>query len=84
MTILKESYAEALVVPDKALSTFQSLDVVYVVNDKDTVEQREVVLGPRLEGEVVISSGLQEGDRVVTKGLQKVRPGSPVQVAGTV
>lgn len=75
---------QAVVIPQKALTSVQSLDVVYVLKQDETVEQRPIQLGPRLEGEVVVESGLKPGELVVTQGLQKIRPGAKVRVAGEV
>ncbi|MEM6578890.1 MAG: efflux RND transporter periplasmic adaptor subunit [Pseudomonadota bacterium] len=54
---------------------------VYVVVDAETgarVEQREVDIGARQTGSIEILAGLAPGDRVITHGTLKVRPGSPV------
>ncbi|MCW8829273.1 MAG: efflux transporter periplasmic adaptor subunit, partial [Gammaproteobacteria bacterium] len=32
----------------------------------------------------LVEEGLAEGDRVITEGLQKIRPGAPVRLAGAV
>ncbi|MNY67627.1 hypothetical protein D3C86_2052480 [compost metagenome] len=40
-------------------------------------------LGPKLEGLRIVRSGLNKEDRIVVKGLQRVRPGSPVQPQDT-
>ncbi len=48
-----------------------------------TVEQRLVSLGPLIGGLRVIRSGLARTDRVVIRGVQKARPGSPVRVVET-
>ena len=45
-----------------------------------SVEQRTVELGPLLAGLRVVKSGLSADERVVVRGLQAVRPGSPVLV----
>ena len=50
-----------------------------VVDDQHKIEQRRVKTGPNLGIDVVIESGLKEGDKVVVDGVQKVRPGQVVQ-----
>jgi membrane fusion protein, multidrug efflux system len=69
---------EALLVPDSAIATDQARKIVFVVKDDDTVEARQVVLGPLDEGLRVIREGLKPGDRVVVDGLQRVRIGAKV------
>ncbi|MGE0492211.1 MAG: efflux RND transporter periplasmic adaptor subunit [Vulcanimicrobiota bacterium] len=80
VTMLKEKVAAAVVIPQKALTNIQSLDAVFVVKSDNTVEQRQIELGARLEGGIVVKKGLEPGERVVVDGLQKVRPGMAVQV----
>ena len=45
-----------------------------------TVEQRTVTLGPLIGGLRVIRDGLGPAERIVIRGVQKARPGSPVRV----
>ncbi|MBL8529150.1 MAG: efflux transporter periplasmic adaptor subunit, partial [Burkholderiales bacterium] len=55
--------------------------LVYVVKQDGTVEVRPVVVGDYFgEKEIVITSGLAAGDRVVVDGVLKVVPGQPVKV----
>ena len=54
-------------------------DRFVLVMDKDNkATYRAVELGPKLEGLRIVRSGLGKDDRIVVKGLQRVRPGSPV------
>ena len=41
-------------------------------------------LGLRLSGEVEIRDGIQNGDQVVVRGLQRLRPDVPVRVTETI
>jgi len=69
---------EAMLVPDGAIATDQARRIVFIVKDDDTVEARQVVLGPIDEGLRVIREGLKAEDRVVVDGLQRVRVGAKV------
>jgi RND family efflux transporter MFP subunit len=69
-----------LLVPDQAIVTDQSRDVVYVIGPNSVVQQRGVVLGPLVDGLRVIRSGLSTSDRVVIDGVQHASPGKPVTV----
>jgi len=69
---------EALLVPDSAVATDQSRKIVFVAKPDDTVEAREVALGPLDDGLRVIRTGLKPDDRVVVEGLQRVRVGAKV------
>jgi membrane fusion protein (multidrug efflux system) len=70
-----------LVVPQAALQVDQSGNYVLVVDDQHKVEQRRVQTGPNQETDVVVTSGLKEGEKVIVDGIQKVRPGQTVQEA---
>jgi RND family efflux transporter MFP subunit len=51
---------------------------VFVVGDSSKVSQRKVVLGTRINDKVIIKDGLQEGDKVVAEGVQKLKEGTVV------
>jgi len=55
---------------------------VYVVDQADTARQRAVVVERTANGLSIISSGIHEGDRVVTEGHLRLTPDSPVRVRG--
>jgi membrane fusion protein (multidrug efflux system) len=73
----------AVVIPETALVPSGDRLTVFVINDEQIIETRPVRVGVRLAGEVEIIEGLQAGERVVAEGVQKVRPGGRVKVAGT-
>jgi hypothetical protein len=70
-----------LALPQAAIQVDQAGPYVLVVGSDDKVEERRVRLGA-LEGvQVVVEDGLNEGDRVIVEGIQKVRPGMAVAVS---
>ncbi len=73
--------AEALVMPESALLSEGEKTFVYVIGADGTAQMRPVKIGLRLPDRVEVTGGLQEGERVVTEGLQKVRPGAAVRIA---
>ena len=68
----------AVVIPRTAIIEMQGRFRVYVVNQQNQVEAVEVEKGPVIENDVVISSGLNGDETIIVEGLQKVRPGMPV------
>src|SRR5690349_10658467 len=68
-----------LVVPQAALQIDQAGYYVLVVDDQHKVEQRRIQTGPNQDADVVITSGLREGENVIVDGVQKVRPGVVVK-----
>lgn len=68
----------ALLVVERAIGTDLGGRYVLVVGDGDVVELRHVEVGPA-EGDLrVVTAGLRPGERYVTNGLQRARPGLPV------
>jgi RND family efflux transporter MFP subunit len=72
---------KALLVPERALATDQDIKFVYVVGADGVASRRSVELGPQRGEMRIITSGLQAGDQVIVKGLQRVRPGQKVDAA---
>ena len=68
----------AILVPQLAVMEQQSAKTVYVVEDGNKVAVRTVVLGERFENLTIVKEGLKPGERVITEGMQKVRPGMTV------
>jgi membrane fusion protein (multidrug efflux system) len=55
----------------------QGLHNVYVSCADNTVEIREITVGPKVGSNWLITEGLKPGEKVVYEGLQKVKDGSP-------
>lgn len=73
----------AILVPQKAITrNTKGEAVAMVVNKENVIEARNVVTAEAIDNQWRITSGLQEGDNVVVQGLQKIRPGAPVVIAG--
>jgi membrane fusion protein (multidrug efflux system) len=70
-----------LVVPQAALQIDQAGSYVLVVDDQHKVERRPVKTGDDIGTDIVVTSGLKVGDKVIVEGIQKVRPGVTVQEA---
>lgn len=69
-----------VLVPNQAAQISQKGPFVYVVKSDDTAELRPVTLGQRQGNDVVITSGLSAGERVVLAGQMLVQPGGKVHV----
>lgn len=67
-----------LMVSDKAIGTDQNKKYVYVIDADNKVEYRLIELGRFIDGKRVVVSGLDEGEKILVNGLQKVRPGMEV------
>jgi multidrug efflux system membrane fusion protein len=69
----------ALLVPQAAVGSSQIGKFVYVVGPDSKAEQRYVSLGPTDGDLVVVTKGVNEGDRIIVGNLQRLAPGTLVQ-----
>jgi membrane fusion protein (multidrug efflux system) len=81
VTLLR-NLRDGLVVPESSILQEGRNHFVMVIGEADEAERRQVKIGTRRPGEVEILDGLAAGDRVITHGNDKVRPGEPVAVRG--
>ncbi|MFM2148212.1 MAG: hypothetical protein RLZZ187_518 [Pseudomonadota bacterium] len=72
---------QSVVLPRAAVLQDQQGNFVFVVGAGNRAERRSVTLGRSIADQVVIERGLEGGETVVTEGVQRVRPGQPVQPA---
>lgn len=65
----------ALLVPQQAVLSDQGGRFVLLVDADNKVEQRPIEVGQTQGANYVVTKGLEEGDQVITDGIQRVRPG---------
>jgi membrane fusion protein (multidrug efflux system) len=70
----------ALVVPENAVYQIQDRAYVFRVGADMVAHERQIRLGDRRFGSVEVLGGLEEGDRIVTEGIVKLRDGVRVRV----
>jgi RND family efflux transporter MFP subunit len=68
----------AILVPQAAVSYDQLGNYVLIVNEKDTVERRNIKTGPQKDHSYVIEEGLTGDEWIVTNGVLKAIPGRQV------
>ena len=81
-----------LAIPSSAISYAPYGDSVYIVRDIQKADgtagkeviQKFVKLGAKRGDQVSVSSGLKEGDEIVSSAVFKLRPNAPVQVDNSV
>jgi membrane fusion protein (multidrug efflux system) len=73
--------AAQLQIPASALFGVRTGEgLVYVVDAKNRVETRNVIIQRVTDKFVNVSGGISHGDRIVTSGLEKLRTGSAVRI----
>jgi multidrug efflux system membrane fusion protein len=78
--LLVETKPGATVVPSVAVQRGQSGLFVYVVQPDATVAKRDVEIGADTGKEVIVTSGVKDGEQVVTGGHSRLAPGAKVTV----
>ena len=80
LNVLNNDSGERLQIPYKSVS--EQMGEFFVFVSQDTIaKQHKVKLGPRIGSDVVIMSGLQQGDKVITDGFQRLRDGGKITLA---
>lgn len=69
---------DGIKIPQRCVMEIQGLYNVFVVNDDNTIETREIKVGPRLDSYWLITEGLKPGEKVIFEGLQVVKEGATV------
>jgi RND family efflux transporter MFP subunit len=70
---------QALLLPDEAIATQQSDQIVYVVDSAGVARQRRITTGPTVDGLRVVRTGLGANDAVIISGLQRAKEGLKVR-----
>jgi RND family efflux transporter MFP subunit len=68
----------ALLVTERAIGADQGGNYLLSVNSDNVVEKKPIRMGQLVDGLRVIEEGLQPGERLIVKGLQRARPGGKV------
>jgi RND family efflux transporter MFP subunit len=74
---------ERLLLPEAAIGFDQRGAFVMVLDDRNIVARRGVVLGTKSGQRQAILSGVTESDRVIVNGLMRAVPGQTVKPVGT-
>lgn len=79
MRVLLGQRRDALTIPSRAVQRGPEGPLVYVVDDEDIAHIRPVEITLIQDETALIAQGLSAGERVITDGQYKVRPGARVQ-----
>ena len=73
-----EVVENAILVPQRAVQEIQGTKSVLVVGADNMVALRTITPGEKIGDLLIARDGVKPGDRVIVDGIQKARPGSPV------
>jgi RND family efflux transporter MFP subunit len=66
---------DAVLISDAAIVSDQSDQCVFVVEEDGAIRRQVIGLGPTVQGLRVVRKGLKGTERIIIRGLQRVRPG---------
>ena len=78
--LLVQTRDDATVIPTAAVQQGSAGPFVFLMRDDNTVEVRQVQLGPINGDRVAVNQGLVPGDRVVIEGTDRLRTGAKVSI----
>ena len=81
VTVSLDKLHPVLSVPQTSVSQDATGQYVMTVTPDNTVVQKYITTGDMVNGKYIVVSGLEEGDRVVTMGQQRLQNGMKVNVS---
>jgi len=77
LNVLNTASGNQLVIPFKAV--VEQMGEYFVFVAQDTIaKQHKIKIGPKVSRNIVVLSGIKEGDKIITDGLQKLRDGAHI------
>ncbi len=80
-TLELAEHRDVLAVPIDAVTTSGGSQSVFVVMDNQA-RKTDVTTGPRIEGKVIVTSGLKPGVEVITVGGSSLEDGAAIEIMG--
>ncbi|AFG38865.1 efflux RND transporter periplasmic adaptor subunit [Spirochaeta africana] len=80
LQIILEERPDSLAVPQTAIVRRDGRTMVYIIDEDSRAARREVELGIQIDGQAELRSGVQPGDRVITRGQNLVEAGTRVRI----
>ncbi len=74
---------EAILIPNATIQSDQQGDYVYLVDDANKAERRNVKRGQRFSHLIEITSGIKSSDTIIVNGFVNVKPGQVVSAETT-
>ena len=81
VTVQAAQPTQKLLIPQAAVLVDQTGPYVLVVDAESKAQVRRLVVSTIQGADAVVEKGLEPGEKVITEGVQKVRPGAPVTVS---
>jgi membrane fusion protein (multidrug efflux system) len=72
---------DGILIPQRCVVELQGTYRVYVVDEKNRIQERDVTVGSTFGGKWLVEKGLSAGEKVVYEGLQKIKDGAAVKAS---
>ena len=79
LQIVTRVVKDAILIPQRCVMEIQGLYSVFVVDSNNNVQTRVVEVGTKIGSAWMIRKGLENGEKVIYEGLQKVKDGVTVK-----
>jgi RND family efflux transporter MFP subunit len=76
--LIPDETGAQMLVPEVALLRDLAGAYLLVADESNIVQRRDVTLGGQVDGDRIITDGLEPTDRVIVNGIQRAIPGNPV------
>ncbi len=73
--LMEQIYPNAILIPQSAAISIQDKRFVFTLNDSNMTQRKEIQIEGRSGKDFIIGEGLEEGDRIVISGLNKLTDG---------
>ena len=73
VNVQMETKKDAILIPQRCVMELQGQYSVYVVNNDNVVETRQIMPGQKINDYILVDEGLKSGEKIVIDALQKVR-----------
>ena len=80
ITVYLEKFEESISLPEACILDRDGENFVYVVTSENIARLQKIETSRKVNKRVLIKSGLNEGDRVITEGYENLSDGSAVNV----
>jgi membrane fusion protein (multidrug efflux system) len=80
VNIREKTPIEVITIPRRAVQSDLQGDFVMILGEDNIAERRNITMGKQTDNGVIVHSGLSKEDKVITKGLQRVRNGIEVRI----
>ncbi len=78
LKVLNQESGNQVVVPNKAMVEQMGEYFVFVAQGDTVAKQQKIKIGPKVSDKVVVLSGVKEGDKIITEGINRLRDGGKI------